>query len=630
VNERRFVPTAARANLDVASEGDDKVAPPREPDAFLSSAWTALREDVDDASFVGAWLNIVRTVIPGLTVARIQLEGTPVFSWTANSAQDAAPALEPLAALADVAVRQGKPVLRGSSGERSLLACPVVLTGAPCGCCVVEVTARSEQGLREAMSALLWACAWLRDRVRQRRVEKASAETQRTGHALEVLAAALDQNRFVKAATAAVTELATRLQCDRVSLGFTKGHSIELVAVSHSASTDRTASLSQRLEAAMLEAVEQRTSLIYPPIDEDAVYACQAHAALSQQNWGETVLTVPLFLHDRFVGAILAERPAQRPFDQATLDVFAASSAALAPILVEKRLNDRALFFKIIAAIHEQAKQLFGPARYGQKLALIGLILVVLAINGVFATYYVDANARVEGRVERALVAPFDGFVRSARLRAGDVAQEGEVLATLDDRDLWLQHSSLSAERQQRRLEYDRALGSRDRAEANIAQAQIEKAGAQIALLDEKLGRAKIIAPFTGVIVEGDLSRGVGGPVHAGDTLFRIAPLNDYRVTLSVDEGQLADIAVGQTGRLLTTSLPDRPFPIRIERITPVAEARDGHTTFRVEAGVEGVEGLRPGMEGVAKVDAGRRRLAWIWTRSLADWLVLHTWAWWP
>jgi multidrug resistance efflux pump len=627
LEETAVVPTAAK----VASRSERAAsALSREPEAFLSSAWIALRDEADDESFVGAWLNIVRTVIPGLTFARIQLEGMPIFSWAANSAPDLAPAQEPLAALAEVATQQGKPVLRATSGERSLLACPIVLSGVPCGCCVVELTTRGEQGLRDAMSALLWGCAWLRDRVRQRRVERIAAEAQRTANALEVLAAALDQDRLVKAATAAVTELATRLQCDRVSLGFVKGHSIELVAVSHSSSTDRSASLSQRLEAAMLEAVEQRTSLIYPPIDDNSVYACQAHAALSQQNAGETVLTAPLFLRDRFVGAILAERPAERPFDQPALDVIAASSAALAPILFEKRLNDRGLPSKIVAAIEAQAKQLLGPAHYGQKLALVALILAVLAINGVYATYYVDTSARVEGRVERALVAPFDGFVRSARLRAGDVAQEGDVLATLDDRDLWLQHSSLSAERQQRRLEYDRALGSRDRAEANIAQAQIEKAGAQIALLDEKLSRAKIIAPFTGVIVEGDLSRSVGGPVHAGDILFRIAPLNDYRVTLSVDEGQLADISVGQTGHLLTTSLPDRPFPIRIERITPVAEARDGRTVFRVEAGVDGVEGLRPGMEGVAKVAAGRRRLAWIWTRSLVDWFMLHTWAWWP
>ena len=36
------------------------------------------------------------------------------------------------------------------------------------------------------------------------------------------------------------------------------------------------------------------------------------------------VLTVPLFLHDRFIGAILAERLAQQPLDQATRDVIGA------------------------------------------------------------------------------------------------------------------------------------------------------------------------------------------------------------------------------------------------------------------------------------------------------------------
>jgi len=169
-------------------------------------------------------------------------------------------------------------------------------------------------------------------------------------------------------------------------------------------------------------------------------------------------------------------------------------------------------------AVQDQAKRLLGPAHLGRKLSLVGLALAILAVYGMFATYSVDANSRVEGRIERALVAPFDGFVRSAPRRAGDIVKEGDPIATLDDRDLWLQRSSWIAERQQRRFEYDRALGSRDRAEANIAQAQIEKASAQVALLDEKLARSNIVAPFTGVIAEGDLSRAVGGPVHAGDT----------------------------------------------------------------------------------------------------------------
>jgi hypothetical protein len=35
-------------------------------------------------------------------------------------------------------------------------------------------------------------------------------------------------------------------------------------------------------------------------------------------------------------------------------------------------------------------------------------------------------------------------------------------------------------------------------------------------------------------------------------------------------------------------------------------------------------------MEGVGKVEAGRRSLAWIWTHSLVDWARLVVWKWLP
>ena len=39
---------------------------------------------------------------------------------------------------------------------------------------------------------------------------------------------------------------------------------------------------------------------------------------------------------------------------------------------------------------------------------------------------------------------------------------------------------------------------------------------------------------------------------------------------------------------------------------------------------------LRPGMKGVGKVDIGQRKLIWIWTRSLIDWLKLALWSYSP
>jgi hypothetical protein len=37
---------------------------------------------------------------------------------------------------------------------------------------------------------------------------------------------------------------------------------------------------------------------------------------------------------------------------------------------------------------------------------------------------------------------------------------------------------------------------------------------------------------------------------------------------------------------------------------------------------------LLPGMEGVGKIDVGRRKLGWVLLHSLFDWLRLTLWNW--
>ncbi|MCP3987043.1 MAG: HlyD family secretion protein, partial [bacterium] len=144
-----------------------------------------------------------------------------------------------------------------------------------------------------------------------------------------------------------------------------------------------------------------------------------------------------------------------------------------------------------------------------------------------------------------------------------------------------------------------------------------------------QLARARIVAPFAGIVVAGDLSQEIGGAVRRGEPLFEIAPLDEYRVILKVDEAQIADLEVGQRGELLATALPGTPFPLVVTRITPVAETHDGLNTFRVEAELEQASTrLRPGMEGVGKIDIGQRRLVWIWSRSLIEWFRLWSWRW--
>ena len=163
--------------------------------------------------------------------------------------------------------------------------------------------------------------------------------------------------------------------------------------------------------------------------------------------------------------------------------------------------------------------------------------------------------------------------------------------------------------------EYGKALAKGERAAVEIAKAQVAQADAEVALIDVEMARTRILAPFDGLVISGDLSQSVGAAVKRGDDLFQVAPLNSYRVVLKVDERDIADIKKGERGVLLVSSLPLRPLHYQVTRVTPIAEADEGVDSFRVEAALEETDNrLRPGMRGIGKTDVDRRLLIRIWT----------------
>src|SRR5262249_24002736 len=148
-------------------------------------------------------------------------------------------------------------------------------------------------------------------------------------------------------------------------------------------------------------------------------------------------------------------------------------------------------------------------------IALAALCLVVIGYLWT-DTYRITAEAVVEGREQRDVGAPFNGFVKEAPARASDQVIEGQTLGALDDRDLVLERLRWVTERQRKVLEHEKALGDRNRADVKIIATQIEQADAQIRLVDEHIAHAKLTARFKGLIVSGDLTQAIGATVQRG------------------------------------------------------------------------------------------------------------------
>ncbi len=265
------------------------------------------------------------------------------------------------------------------------------------------------------------------------------------------------------------------------------------------------------------------------------------------------------------------------------------------------------------------------------QLVFLGVLLVIAAMSMITGSYRVTAPASLEGRIQRVIVAPFDGYIANAYARAGENVTAGKVIAELDSKELVLQQQRYEAEKQEHTRQYRQALASRDKAQAHIYKSQISQAQAQLQLLEKKIHRSILKAPLDGVIIRGDLSRSLGAHVKTGDVLFEIAPLDEYRLVIKVDEKQVADVQKGLQGILNLKALPSDGLPFVVHKVSPVFEENSDGIAYRVEATMkENHPALRPGMQGIAKIEIDQRSYAWIYLHELYDALRLWFWSWLP
>ncbi|MBI3447900.1 MAG: HlyD family efflux transporter periplasmic adaptor subunit [Acidobacteria bacterium] len=601
-----------------------------------------MAEAVTADEFCSHWLDLQARMIEGVTGGLVVLEGreaggfAPVASWPKDLRDRRG-----LQGVIERTLRERKGVvMRNDSlgpvdspdAIRQLLALPLLIGQRLHGVAALEMAPRAQGPLLAAMKQLQWGIAWLQNWILRQTAWPEAHLKHRLTTSLEMAAVILEERDYKSAATAFLTELATRLDCDRASLGILKGKRVRIQALSHSSDFRKQMNLIRGIEAAMAESLDQQAPLVYPEPADGGGRILREHEALARGHGSEAICTIPYVDSEgAFFGALLLERSQARPFDRSTMDVCDGVAAIAGPILEEKRRGGRALPVAAWESLRSHVRDLLGPRHFALKLSAAGLALLVVFFTFAKGPFRVTAKTTLQGQIRRVASSPFKGYIQEAAARAGDIVEAGALLCRLDDRDLLLERTKWSTEREQYVLEHRRSLAQGDLAAMKVLGKKVNQAEAQMALLDEQLARTRVVAPFRGLVVSGDLSQSLGAPVDAGQILFEIAPLDSYRLMLQVGEWDVSYVQPGQEGRLILTSLPDEKLPFKVTKITPVSLSEEGRSYFRVEAALAGAsERLRPGMEGYAKVDIDRRRLIWIWTRDLIDWARLKIWSWWP
>lgn len=448
------------------------------------------------------------------------------------------------------------------------------------------------------------------------------------GHAALLLglqATLLSHARLEDAASAFAVELAEALGCERVAIGLADAGTTRLLALSHAHTPDPRSAAVAMLEAAMNEAADQGATLIHPPPAGALPLVTLAHQRLVAGSGAAG--SIPLVCAGRIAGAITLERAAT-PFAAREIALCEDAAAFAGPLLELKRAADRSWWRRLGHALKTHAAMLSAPGHGGTRLAAAAVVAALLAALLLPIDYRVSAPARIEGAVQRVIAAPADGFLQRANVRAGDSVRAGQVLAELAGEDLQLEQRRRLSELRQHENAYKGALARSDRGQMVIHQARAGEAQAMLELIEGQLERAQIVAPFDGVVIKGDLSQNLGAPVQRGEVLLTISPADSFRLIVEVDEADIGAIRPGQGGRLVLAASPDHSLALKVLRVIPMAASGEARNYFEVEAALD-VRGqaVRPGLRGVAKIDAGTHSLLWILTHRALDWLRLTWWS---
>jgi multidrug efflux pump subunit AcrA (membrane-fusion protein) len=602
-----------------------------------SAAWSRFAGAVGGTEMCAHWLALLASRIDGARAALLLIGETEQGPFTVAGAwPDAQRDLQYLGAVAQRALTERRGIVASPDGGESApdgaaqVAYPLEVSGVLHGAVVFDVGGGVGGDLQAALRQIHWASAWMVDYFRLQQLARAEEELARVSLLNELMATALQQRELQPSAIAVANDLAAHLSCDRVAIGFEQHDRIDVLAMSHTATFDVRSDLARALGEAMDEVLDLGVPIAIPKEVNDELGAI-AHEQAAITLGAQVMLSVPLIDGEQTIGVITFERKTATPFTPAEHRLAGALGVMLGPAWALQRQNERSWMHRTRDRLHDGMQMVFGPRHPGVKLIVASLCALVVVLGLWQSDHRVAAPTVVEGATQLASVAPFDGFIAQALVRAGDTVREGQLMARLEDRDLLLERASRIAELGQVQRKFQVALAQRDRGSMGVLSAQARQAQAQLALVDEKLARARLTAPFDGVVVSGDLSQIIGTPVQLGQTLFEVVPSKGYRVVMKVDDRDIARVEVGQPGELVLSSLPDRTLLFTVSSVTSVASQEDGRNVFRVEASVQGVATeLRPGMEGIGKAVVGERSLLWIWTHGLVDWLRLALWSWMP
>jgi len=213
-----------------------------------------------------------------------------------------------------------------------------------------------------------------------------------------------------------------------------------------------------------------------------------------------------------------------------------------------------------------------------------------------------------------------NGRIAELPVDIGDKVRKNDLLCRLDDKDLQIERLTRLAEIDGAKVQLTKAkrnylrsqelfeddLVSKEvfedaRTDFELASNVLSRADSSLQLLDDRLSKTKILAPFDCTILIRPVSIGQAvsgsGGFNSGTEIMTIANLNDMIITAHINQADVIRLQTGQEVDIQVESVPGLKMKGRMERIAPQAILKNGIKGFTARVQITNIDRrIRPGM----------------------------------
>jgi RND family efflux transporter MFP subunit len=231
------------------------------------------------------------------------------------------------------------------------------------------------------------------------------------------------------------------------------------------------------------------------------------------------------------------------------------------------------------------------------------------------------------GPAEQVSVKPeINGKIEELPVDIGDSVKKGQLLFKLDDKELQNERASAETEVQRANLQlqqsernYKRAqelfeesliakeLYENSKTEFELAKNALERAKRELAIIEERLTKTTVKAPFDCTILTRPVSIGQAvsgsGGFNSGTEVLTIADLNNLVINAHINQADITRLQQDQEVDVQVEAVAGLSVVGKVERIAPQATIRNNIKGFAVRIFLKDADKrIRPGMTANIKI----------------------------